>query len=300
MDRRTSVAAAVVSAACFGSLAVFTTLAYGRGAQPLQLLTWRFGLAALLLGGYLALRRPDALRVNAGDIGRFAVLSFAGYGAASICFFFALTFAPAAVVGILLYTYPAIVTVAEWMFLGATPSASRLTAVFVAFAGCALVADPFGSQSTVAWPGVVLGLGAAVAYASFSILSHRWLPGRRRSGLMAYMFFFTTILAAAAALVTGTSLSVATWSSEVWLLLAAIVAFPTFIAIVLYLAALRTLGPSQAAVLSTFEPLFTIALAAALLGERLTPVQWVGAALVLVGVVAAEMIARRAEEMPAI
>lgn len=300
MDRKTAVVAAIVSAACFGSLAVLTTLAYERGAQPLQLLAWRFGLAAIVLGGYLALRKPQALRVSRGDMARFAVLSFAGYGAASICFFFALTFAPAAVVGILLYTYPAIVTLAEWAFLGIRPGASRLIAVLVAFLGCALVTDPFGSTSTVAWPGVVLGVGAAVAYASFSIFSHRWLPGRTRSGLMAYMFLFTTVLAAGAALATGTSLSVSAWSAEVWLLLAAIVAFPTFIAIVLYLAALRTLGASQAAVVSTFEPLFTIAFAAVLLGERLVPVQWFGAGLVLAGVVVAEMVAKRAEEMPAV
>ncbi|MDZ4064752.1 MAG: DMT family transporter, partial [Coriobacteriia bacterium] len=267
MNRKTAVVGAVASAACFGSLAVLTTLAYERGAQPLQLLTWRFGLAVVLLGGYLALRKPQSLRVSLGDLGRFAILSFAGYGAASICFFFALTFAPAAVVGILLYTYPAIVTLAEWVFLGLRPAPSRLLAVLVAFSGCALVADPFGSQSTVAWPGVVLGIGAAVAYASFSIFSHRWLPGRTRSGLMAYMFLFTTVLAGGAALATGTSLSVSGWSADIWLLLAAIVAFPTFIAIVLYLAALRTLGASQAAVVSTFEPLFTIVFAAVLLGE---------------------------------
>jgi len=67
------------------------------------------------------------------------------------------------------------------------------------------------------------------------------------------------------------------------------VLIPTFAAVVLYLEGIRSLGPSQAAVISTLEPLFTIALAAVVLGERLTPLQLVGAGLVLAGVVAAEL-----------
>jgi drug/metabolite transporter (DMT)-like permease len=88
------------------------------------------------------------------------------------------------------------------------------------------------------------------------------------------------------------SLSPADWTARAWWLLLAIVLVPTFAAVVLYLEGIRGLGPSQAAVVSTFEPLFTIALAAWLLGERLAPLQLVGAALVLGGVVAAEVGAR--------
>ena len=81
-----------------------------------------------------------------------------------------------------------------------------------------------------------------------------------------------------------------------WVLLAAIVLVPTFIAVVLYLEGLRGLGPAQAAIVSTLEPLFTIAFAWVVLDERLTPVQWVGVAFVLGGVVLAELSASRAEE----
>ena len=51
MNRRGSLIAVVVSAACFGTLAVLTPLAYDAGATPLPLLAWRFLFAALLLAG---------------------------------------------------------------------------------------------------------------------------------------------------------------------------------------------------------------------------------------------------------
>ncbi len=51
---------------------------------------------------------------------------------------------------------------------------------------------------------------------------------------------------------------------------------------------MKRLGTSRTAIISTLEPLFTIALAALLLGDRLTMAQWLGAALVIVGVLLAE------------
>ena len=85
-------------------------------------------------------------------------------------------------------------------------------------------------------------------------------------------------------------LSTAQWSSFTWVLLGVIVLVPTFAAIVLYLEGISGLGPSQAAVVSTLEPIFTIILARLLLSQApLTWLQWLGVALVLVGVVVAEL-----------
>ena len=295
MTRRSAVGAAVISALCFGSLAVLASAAYQRDAEPLQLLVWRFGLATVLLAAFLGIRSPESLKTTRGDLARFAVLSGAGYGAASLCFFFALRYADASVVAILLYTYPAMVVIAERFITRAPLRGSRIAAVAATFAGCVLVIDPLSESGAVSPVGIVLGLGAAAGYASFSMLSQHWLKGRSRGGLMVYMFGFTALLALAAALLTGSTVSATAWTSEVWLLLAAIVVFPTFLAILLYFAAIRSLGAAQAALISTTEPVFTIALAAVVLGEALSPVQWAGAACVIGGVVVAEWGARRSE-----
>lgn len=296
MTRNASIVAVVIAAACFGTLAVLTSLAYDAGAEPLQLLTWRFALASVLLFGFLALRRPSSVVAPAGDVGRYAMLALCGYGAASICFFFALKYADASVVAVLLYTYPALVVLAEAVFLRRGLTAARLAAVSLAFIGCVLVLDPFGAES-VRPLGVALGLGAAAGYTVFNMLSHRWLPGRSRIVLMAYTFGIASVGIAIVALVTGATLSVAAWTREVWVLLGLIVLFPTFIAVVLYLRGIERLGPSQASILSTFEPFFTILLAAVVLGERFSPIQWAGAVLVMAAVVVAEREARPVDDL---
>ncbi len=301
MSRRWSLAAVVASAACFATLPVLAQLAYDANATPLPLLAWRFMFAAALLAAVSMLRSPRSLIVPGSDLLRFAALAITGYGAASVCYFFALKFADASVVAVLLYAYPAFVTLASWVFLGEKATWQAGAAVLLTFLGCALVVGLLGGAAQAQWQGIVLGLGAAVGYTLFNLLSHRWLPGRSQLVMMTYTFGVASLMAAGLALGVGQSLSPAAWEPSAWWLIAAIVVIPTFAAIMLYLQGIRGLGPSQAAVVSTLEPLFTIALASIFLPmQTLEPVQLFGAGLVLAGVVWAEVSGRSAEPLAAV
>jgi drug/metabolite transporter (DMT)-like permease len=82
---------------------------------------------------------------------------------------------------------------------------------------------------------------------------------------------------------------VARWDSTAWIAILAIVAVPTFAAVMLYLGGMAGMGAPQAAVVSTLELPFAVMLAAVLsASERLSAVQLVGACVVLAGVVLAE------------
>ncbi|MCL4078486.1 DMT family transporter [Coriobacteriia bacterium Es71-Z0120] len=289
MSRRLALVAVIVSAACFGTLGVLASLAYRQGMQPLPLLAWRFALVSVLMGAYQALKDPAALIAGAKDWWRYAALSITGYGAASVCYFFALKHASASIVAVLLYTYPAIVAALSAAFLHERLTGARVGAIALTVAGCAFVVQAFSPGARAEVAGIVLGLGAGLGYAVFNVLSYRWLPGRSRLVLMTYTFAVSAVAIGALCVLTGTDLSPAGWSPAAWGLLAAIVAVPTVAAVLLYLGGIRRLGASQAAIVSTTEPLFTIAFAAAVLGERLTASQAIGAALVLAGVALAEM-----------
>ena len=62
----------------------------------------------------------------------------------------------------------------------------------------------------------------------------------------------------------------------------------TFVAIQTFYAGAQRVGAAQAALVSTIEPIWTIALAAILFGETLGPIQLVGGALIIVGVLIAQ------------
>jgi drug/metabolite transporter (DMT)-like permease len=161
--------------------------------------------------------------------------------------------------------------------------------VLLTFLGCALVANVFAPGSMVTARGLALGMGAALGYAIFNVLSFRSLGRRPRLTIMAYTFAFSAIVLGVVAAATGTLATVAAWHAYVWGVVALIVAVPTFAAVMLYLGGIARMGAAQAAVVSTLELPFTVAFAAlAFPLERLTTLQLLGAAIVLGGVVMAE------------
>ena len=90
------------------------------------------------------------------------------------------------------------------------------------------------------------------------------------------------------------------FAGEGWLWLAAIAIVSTVTPIALFFAGLRRVGPSTAAILSTLEPLTTVALAFVVFGETLSGVQLAGAALVLGAAVWLQRRPRVREPVPAV
>ena len=70
-----------------------------------------------------------------------------------------------------------------------------------------------------------------------------------------------------------------------WAIILAMILFSTILPLATLLAGLARVGPTTASLLSTLEPVFTIALAVALLAETVSPAQLGGGALVLMAVV---------------
>ena len=79
-----------------------------------------------------------------------------------------------------------------------------------------------------------------------------------------------------------------TLKPRAWPAIAAIGYHASFLAIQAFYAGARRIGAAQAALLSTVEPLTIVALAWLVLGERLEPIQLVGAGLIMVSVVVAQ------------
>jgi drug/metabolite transporter (DMT)-like permease len=93
---------------------------------------------------------------------------------------------------------------------------------------------------------------------------------------------------AAVSLTAGSALTGQLHPGEVtlagWGWLACIAIVSTVAAITLFFAGLSRVGPTSASILSTFEPVLTVVLAAAVLAEHLAPIQLAGGALVLTAV----------------
>jgi drug/metabolite transporter (DMT)-like permease len=166
----------LLSAACFGAMAIFGKLAYDAGVSPGALLLVRFTLAAVLLGIVLLARpglRRAATRPAQGEAAgrpvmtRGRVLAIAvglgavGYATQASLFFSALQLMDASLLALILYACPVMVTVAA-----ALPGRDRLTprrgAALVAASGGTLLVLLGAGGASFRPPGALLAFASAI------------------------------------------------------------------------------------------------------------------------------------------
>lgn len=288
--RGVGVALILVSAAAFGAMPILARIAYDTGAEPMSVLALRFGVGAVVMTAVMSLmgrrwpdRRTTATLWAMGGI---------GYALQSSAYFTALTMIPAGTVALLLYLYPAIVTLLAVWLLGERLTHVKVAAVVVALGGTALIVGPETGGSPL---GLALGASAAFCYSGYIVVGSKVMP---RAGALAastvVMWGATATFAVVCLLVRpGLPTGVVGWSAALG---AGVVG--SLLAIVLFFAGMARLGPADASTLSTFEPVVTVGLAALLLAEALTWVQLAGGVLVLAAVIALARARQPAARVP--
>jgi drug/metabolite transporter (DMT)-like permease len=266
-------------------MAVFAKKAYGEGLSVLTLLPLRFTIAAAAFWAIVAARRargprsaPPDRRVVLAGLGLGAV----GYAAQSGGYFGALTRIDASLTALLLYVYPALVFLAALALRHEHADRRRVLALLLATGGAALVVAGGGTGGLDAL-GVSLALGSAVAYAIYILLANSVIRRIDPFHLSALIATGAATTLWAAGLVSG-SLQL-DFRPAGWAWLAALALGSTVLAISAFLAGLPKVGPSTASILSTVEPVVTVAMAMLWFDERLGALQFAGGALVIAAVV---------------
>ncbi|HEX7975548.1 MAG TPA: DMT family transporter [Anaerolineales bacterium] len=275
MNRVTGIILVVISAATFGSLAILGRYAYAAGLDIFTLLFLRFGLSALLMAALLIFR-GEALPVG-GTLVRLVGMGAIAYVGQSFSFLTAIKFASAGLVALLLYLYPTFVAILSVIFLKTKLTRIKVIALVLATLGAALTANPQGGQ----WTGILLAVFAAGIYAVYIVVG---------AGVMQKVSAVqsSTVIFASAGAVYGVMAAIQGphWpaTSAGWLSVGGIVLLATVIPVVTFLAGLKHISPTDASMLSTFEPAVTVLLAALLFGEYLRPITLVGGGLILAAV----------------
>lgn len=275
ISRRAAIALVLLSALGFGSMALFAKVAYASGLTPSMLLTLRFVLAVAMLAPVVwwkGLRLPRG-RTLAG----FALMG-ALYTAQSQSYFTALMHASSGLVGLLLYVYPVLVTLLAVAF--GWERLDRRTFVLLALAIAGMVVMLGGDlQGTPL--GITLGLAAAAIYAVYITIGSRLTGGTDPLSATLVVMTAAAIGNGGFALAAGAALPV---DATTWLAILAI-AFASLIAVACFLVGIQHIGGSQASIISTLEPVITLCLGIALLGESASAGQLLGGAMVLAAVI---------------
>jgi DME family drug/metabolite transporter len=271
----------VLAAALWATLGLFYRHLIGDyGLAPLTIAFYRAAVGcACLLAGLLALR-PALLRVRAGDLAFFAAMGLGPIALFYVVYIYAIDLAGVATAAVLLYTAPAIVTVASWRLYGESLTPRKMAALSVTFAGCLLVARAYDPALVrLNLPGILFGLASGLTYALYSILGKRAIQRYSMWTVMVYSLAFGTLFLLPLQSPAAIASAIANPESAALLLLLGL--GPTLAAFGLYTAALTRLPAGTASIIATLEPFMATALAFFFLGETLAVPQMLGGALIL-------------------
>ena len=287
MSKRFGMFTVIVSAVSFGLMPLFASLAYGEGVSTVSLLFFRFGIAAFIMAAVVLLR-GDRFPTGRTLVG-LALMGGVGYVGQAFSFFTAMTLANVGLAVILLYLHPAIVAVLSVVFLRERLTPVRAAAVALAFVGTVLTVGPQLDARPV---GILFGVASAIIYSGYIMVGTRTLRNSSPlSGSVVVMASAGTVFGVLAA-VQGVTVPL---SPVGWIGILGVAVVSTVVAVTLFLVGLAAIGPTNASVLSTFEPVTAVLLAALLLNESIGLSVAVGGACI----VAAAIILARTSDHPA-
>ena len=252
----------------------------------LDVLFWRFAIAVPVAWLFIMIRywrggpHPFSVawkpRFWAGVVfGAVAWLAFAG-----------LDNLPAALYIVIIYTYPAMVAVGSRLLGKSMPSqvwlAVGITLIGIAFTVPEVVNGAGGATML----GLVFTLGNALLYAGYVLFSERLVTGQGSGdGLVASAWSLTGSLMFALVVTTVSWPITVPQTFKGISSMIGLSVISTVVASMAFFLGVKRLGPAAAALIASTEPVLTLVWIVLILGESLVPIQLLGAALVIIGVI---------------
>ena len=242
----------------------------------------------VLLPILLGKRGARSLKLPASDFGRCFLLGTVGVAASNYLYYLAIQKTNVATAIILQYTAP------MWVLLYMVarglqrPTLKRVSAVGLGVVGSTLAIGVLDAGGLRLDPlGVAAAMLAAFSFSFYNVAGHRVLARYDRWTVLLY----TTMSAALFWIVVNPpwKIAAAHYGERQWLFLVVFSLVSVMAPFALYFAGLQHLEPTRAIVASCMEPVFSIVIAAIVLGELMRPVQTVGILIVLAAIVVVQL-----------
>jgi drug/metabolite transporter (DMT)-like permease len=279
------------AALMWGLIGFFVKGLSAAGLSPMEIVALRAGTAVVILLAIGLVKFRRHLKIKGGDLPLFIGTGWMSIVFFNWCYFTAIEKMNIPVAAALLYTSPAFVIALSVLFLKEKLNAKKLFAVAGTIAGCALAAGvSLGAGSSFPPASIVIGLGAGLGYALYSIFGKVALNRYHPFTVTFYTFIMASVLLIPVLLSGGKA-----WASsgEVYLYSIGLGLFPTVIAYFAYSWGLEKTESSRAAIIATVEPVAALILGISVFHESITVAQGMGIAVILASVILVNLPERR-------
>ena len=261
--------AGIVTGITYGLNPLFAKPLMNNGASTEAILFFRYGIAVVLLGAFLLLKK-ESFRINLRQAGVLLGLGLL-YTASSAFLFEAYKYIASGLATTLVFLFPVMVAIIM-VFLKVVPSWPVWLSIAATFAGVMIMTGGTGTEA-IDPTGIWFSIASAFVYALFIVIINRnkAISSIPNSLLTFYalsvgtVFFLTRCGLSGAELLTGLDGGMA------WANLLGLAILPTIVSTASLAVATRNIGATKASVLGVFEPITAILVGTLVFGEELTP-----------------------------
>ena len=254
MNTRTKgLLATMISAVFFGFIPLFVKTICAGGGNSVSAAFYRFFLSVPILYIYLK-AQGISMRVTRTEFAKIALITIFGYGGTAVLLFSSYNFIPSGMSTTIHFMYPVFTILGCMIFFKEKVSPLKLLCVALCFGGILLF---YNGESGGSVLGMALSFLSGVTYAFYTIYLEK--SGLQKMENLKLIFYMNTVAAAmilVMALLTAQftlRLTPLAWGTAVFFASAT-----SLIGVLGYQIGVKCIGPQNAAILSTFEPITSV------------------------------------------
>lgn len=254
MNTRTKgLLATMISAVFFGFIPLFVKTICAGGGNSVSAAFYRFLLSVPVIYIYLK-AQGISMRVTRTEFAKIALITIFGYGGTAVLLFSSYNFIPSGMSTTIHFMYPVFTILGCMIFFKEKVSPLKLLCVALCFGGILLF---YNGESGGSVLGMALSFLSGVTYAFYTIYLEK--SGLQKMENLKLIFYMNTVAAAmilVMALLTAQftlRLTPLAWGTAVFFATAT-----SLIGVLGYQIGVKCIGPQNAAILSTFEPITSV------------------------------------------
>lgn len=271
----------MLAAIFYGLMPMLVKLSYLRGVSVLSVLFYRYFFALIMLSSFLLIKKIN-LSVSKKQILPLFFASIVGTVFTTYSLFLSYDYISTGLASTLHFVYPAVTCFLAFIIYNEDFGKNKLLAIFFSILGIALLS--INGNIAFNLKGIFWALISGVFYAIYIICAaNKELKKLSPFVVAFYIFLFTSIFFFIWGLSVGDLDLIV--NTKVFFYISNLSFWSTFVAVILFFTGLQEIGPSKAALLSTFEPMTGVFLGLIVFHEHMNINMLVGSILVLVSVI---------------
>lgn len=287
----------LLGACSFGILSSFVKLAYERGytlgeITGVQVFFGMVSLWAIYLVGKTTGIVKERTEAKKTPVWKLLVSGFST-GMVSIVYYKSVELVPASIAIILLMQFVWIGALIEFLIFKIKPSKVQLYSMFVVLGGTLLAAGLFNDQrEPLSLAGILFGLLAALFYSVFLIVNSRvgndYPPVQKSAFMLTGACILVFTIFPPAFLFNGVL------TDNLWLWGLLLAGFGTVLPPLCFSIGIPKIGVAVSSIISSAELPVAVAMSYFLLAEKVSGLQWIGIAIILLAIVVSNLLGRKA------